>query len=788
MALPQNPGFELSVLNEKSLPAVGATVQLFSNNKLLKTVVTNSEGVAFFDSPEKGFYSFSVTYTGYKSHNIDSVHFPSRLHSVTITLEPEATTMESVRVTTHKPPIQQMQGKTVVNVDASVTNLGATVLEVLEKSPGVMVDKNGSIALQGKSGVTVMIDDKPTFLSGAELNNLLSSMSSSQVDQIELITNPSAKYDASGNAGIINIKTKKNKTTGFNGTITISPGQGVYPKNTNSVVLNYRTGKFNTFVTYSFTANKYLTSIYALRKYYDDAGNLTAVLDQPTYFSGKFFNNTLKTGIDYFVTPKTTIGISLGGTTIQRKGESGARATWLDAAGNVDSAVSTTSTSNNDFKSGTINLNARHTFNQAQDISVDIDWLNYGMANQPLFNNELMQAGGYKEASQGDITSYIHIKSAKADYNLRSGENTTIQAGFKLSQINTDNTAYYENYDGTNWYEDYGKSNRFLYKENINAIYSSVETKYKKFNMQGGLRYEATVYDASQLGNAVQKDSSFSRNYGGLFPSGFVTYQADSLNGFTVTFGRRIDRPAFQTLNPFYFVINKYTYQTGNPFILPQYSWNLELSHQYKNILTTRISYSNIKNYFSQLFLTDTVSGILFYSQGNVGSVYNIGLSATIVISPFKWWSLTGQALYNHKQLNGYNGLDYTSQINQLNFNLNNQFSFAKVYSGEISGFYTTRARNDLQELLYPTGQLSVGVSRPVLKKKGTVKLSVRDIFYTNAMEGFTQFLKATEYFIVRRDSRVINIAFTYRFGKTFKAINRRASGAGDEMERVGNG
>jgi hypothetical protein len=426
--------------------------------------------------------------------------------------------------------------------------------------------------------------------------------------------------------------------------------------------------------------------------------------------------------------------------------------------------------------------------NQAQDISVDIDWLNYGMASQPLFINELMVNGGYKEASQGDITSYIHIKSAKADYNLRSGENTTVQAGFKVSQINTDNTAYYENFDGANWYEDYGKSNRFLYKENINAVYGSAETKYKKFSMQGGLRYEATGYDASQLGNAVQKDSSFSRHYGGLFPSGYVSYQADSVNGFTFTFGRRIDRPAFQNLNPFYFVINKYTYQTGNPFILPQYSWNLELSHQYKNILTTAVSYSNIKNYFSQLFLTDTVSGILFYSQGNVGSVYNIGLSATVVISPFKWWSLTGQALYNHKQLKGYNGLAYTSQINQLNFNLNNQFSFAKVYSGEISGFYTTRARNDLQELLYPTGQLSVRVSRPVLKKKGTVKISVRDIFYTNAMEGFTQFLNATEYFIVRRDSRVLNIAFTYRFGKTFKPIKRRASAADDEMERVGNG
>ena len=787
-ATKDSPDFELTVFNEKSAPAEGATVQLFSNNKLVKTAVTDARGIAPFDNIAAGAYTFSVTHTGYKTQTSDTILFPTRQNSITLTLQPVGTTLEQVSVTSRKPPVQQMQGKTVLNVDASVTNQGATVLEVLEKSPGVMVDKNGSIALKGKSGVTVMIDDKPTYLAGEELNNLLSSMSSSQVDQIELITNPSAKYDASGNAGIINIKTKKNKARGFNGSFTISPGQGVYPKNTNSLQLNYRSGKFNTFLTYSMNLNKYYMDLYALRKYYGDDGSLIAVLDQPTYLMGNVFNNTIKTGVDYFVTPKTTIGIVLGGTIIKRKGNGTASATWLDGAGTVDSSITTTSTSNNHFKSGSVNLNARHTINQSQDIAVDIDWLNYGMNNQPTFNNALDAPGGYKEASQGQINSAIHIVSGKADHTLHFGENTTLQSGFKLSQISTDNTAAYQNYDGAGWQQDYGKSNHFLYKENINAIYGSVESKYKRFTMQAGLRYETTHYNANQLGNVVQKDSAFSRNYGGLFPSGYVSYQADSANGFTFTAGRRIDRPPFQKLNPFYFTINKYTFQTGNPFILPQYSWNLELSHQYKNMFTTSVSYNLIKNYFSQIFLTDTVNNILFYTEGNVGSAYNLGVSETVVISPFTWWSLTAQANYNHKQLKGFNGNNYTTEINQLNININNQFNFAKIYSGEISGFYTTKARNDLQELLYPTGQLSVGVSRPVLKKKGTLKISMRDIFYTNTMEGFTQFFKATEYFIIHRDSRVLNIAFTYRFGKTFKAVKRSGGSASDEIDRVGNG
>ena len=215
----------------------------------------------------------------------------------------------------------------------------------------------------------------------------------------------------------------------------------------------------------------------------------------------------------------------------------------------------------------------------------------------------------------------------------------------------------------------------------------------------------------------------------------------------------------------------------------------MEISHQYKAWLTTTVSYSIIQNYFSQIFLNDTAAGLLYYSQGNVGRTHNLGLSSVVILSPTKWWSFTLQALYNHKELKGFNGdANFKSNINQLNINMSNQFTFAKIYSGELSGFFTSRARNDLQEVLYPTGQLSLGVSRPVLKKKGSLKLSFRDLFFTNAMEGFTHFTKATEYFILRRDSRVINIAFTYRFGKAYKTTKRSSGSAGDEMERVGNG
>jgi iron complex outermembrane receptor protein len=244
---------------------------------------------------------------------------------------PASKTLGNVSVTSRKPFIQQAQGKVIVNVDASLTNAGTTVLEVLEKSPGVMVDKNGGISLQGKAGVLVLIDDKQTYLSGNDLNNLLNGMSSSQVEQIELITSPSAKYDASGNAGIINIKTKKNKQIGFNGVFTTAFGQGRYPKNNNSLVLNYRNGKFNTFLTYSTNISKNFTSIYALRRYYNNSGALLSMLDQPTMFISKNFSNTLKMGFDFYASQKTTLGIALTGIAVDRTGTSDATASWKNA-------------------------------------------------------------------------------------------------------------------------------------------------------------------------------------------------------------------------------------------------------------------------------------------------------------------------------------------------------------------------------------------------------------------------------------------------------------------------
>jgi hypothetical protein len=782
----QKPTLTVTIINEQGQPIEGAIADLRKKNATgaLQNSVSNKKGLSVFYISLSEAYVLHVYSLGFRQQDIPLTASIIAAKEYSITLKPEANNLGEVSVRTRKPFIEQARGKTIVNVEASVTNAGTTVLEVLEKSPGVMVDRNGGISLQGKTGVLVLIDDKPTYVSGSDLNNLLSGISSSQVDQIELMTNPPARYDASGNAGIINIKTKKNKQVGMNGTLSSTISQGVYPKANNSLALNYRNGRFNGFLTWSNNASKGFTDIYALRRYYNTNGALLSMLDQPTYFVNRNFSNTLKAGLDYNLSDKTTVGIVLTGVAVNRSGSSDASANWKKPSGVVDSTIRTFGETKNRLRNGGINLNLKHKISKTQDISADFDALQYDLTNEQAFSNLLQTTGGYREGSRGSLPASISIVSAKTDYTLQTGKNSKLESGYKMSEIHTDNTAAYEIFDGTNWKEDLNKSNHFLYKENIHALYSSFEQKEGRFSFQLGLRYENTRYTGHQLGNARQKDSLFTNNYAGLFPSGYLSFQADSSNTFTITAGRRIDRPAFQKLNPYVIIINKYTYERGNPYFLPQYSWNLELSHQYKQWLTTTVSYSIIKNYFSQLFVNEG-NDILVYTNGNVGKMHNLGVSVGGQLNPAKWWTLNGQVLFNHKQLSGYQNVNYASDISQWNFNMNQQFKTG-LYTFELSGFYTTRARNDLQELLYPTGQLSFGIAKQVLQKKGTLRLTVRDIFFTQVMEGLTDFPGADEYFILRRDSRMISLGFSLRFGKPLKTQRRNTGAAKDEMDRVG--
>lgn len=787
----QQAGIRLTGLAADSagnvIPAVTVILQKAADSSTYKMTSTDQLGQYVFEDLVPGKYLLAFTATGYSPARVSLPALTSAYNVGTIRLSRSADVLAGVTVTARKPLVELRPDKTVVNVDAAVTNVGATALEVLEKSPGVTVDRNGSISLKGKANVLILMDGKQTYLGSAELASFLSGLSASQLEQIEIMTNPSAKYDAAGSTGIINIKTKKNKVKGFNGSLNLSYGQGTYYKNNNGLQLNYRNGNYNLHLSYSTNINQSFTDIYAYRWYYkEDNKTVTNHFEQPTSLRSPVVAHNLRTGIDYYVGKKTTLGLTVSGLHSNRSTKGYSYGEWFNQNNETDSLITTTSDNKSVWTNLGANVYGRHSFAGGQELAADFDYLSYDIDNLQNYKNVLTGNDPYTDGLRGDLPSKLHIFSGKVDYNQNIGKHTKIETGWKTSYVKTDNLARYELLNSGNWKPDYDKTNHFLYDETIHALYANAQHEMGKWNVQAGLRYEHTAYDATQLGNIMRKDSSFSRQYGSFFPTGFASYQVDSAHTFSVSAGRRIDRPAFSKLNPFVFVINKYTYQTGNPYFQPQFTWNFEFSHMFKQALMTTLSYSVTNDYFSQIFFSDT-NGLIIYTEGNLGKAENYGLSVSSQLTLAPWWSLSAQANLNHKKINGVVVKALSAKITQLYLNINNQFRFGKGWNGELSGFYMTKAQNDLQEVLDPTGQLSAGVSKQILKNKGTLKFSVRDILYTQVMAGWTDFQQSREYFKLTRDTRVATLSFTWRFGKPIKGSNRKTGSSSDEIkERVG--
>jgi iron complex outermembrane recepter protein len=779
------------VLDEKGQGIPDVTIELLraKDSSFVMAKVTDSAGGALFSNLQSGSYFSRMSRVGFVKYSgkIFVVPEHAQLELPHIQLQAGNNELSGVTVVARKPFIEIKPGKTVVNMEAGFSSAGTTAMEALEKLPGITMDKEGNVLLKGRSGVTILVDGKQTYLDGSQLSTLLGGMSASQISQVEIMDAPPASFDAAGNAGVINIKTKKTNQKGFNSSLTSSYSQGRYAKYNNNVQLNYRSGPLNTFFNYSLNNNRNFTRIEATRRYYkEDDITLVSSLDQPSFLDGRGSVHNLRTGLDYNLNDRSTIGLVFTGLVLNRKSGGNNEARWLAPGGRIDSIIQTISSNNNHWESGGASLSFNHNASALRSFSSAIDLVGYKIRASQNFNNDGVYPTVYQEATRASLPSTIKIVSGRADY-TDAWKGFNWETGIKTAHITTDNLAAYEWLNGNNWYPDEGKSNHFLYTEDIHALYLSGKKDLAALHVMGGLRFERTAYVANQLGNSIVKDSSFSRSYNSLFPNFSISIDADSANGFSLSAGRRIDRPAFQKLNPFIFIINKYTYQQGNPYFRPQYTWNISLSHSYKNLFVTSISYSSTRDYFSQVFPVDS-NGLVIYTEGNLSRLQNIGLSVSLQLPVTPWWSINTQGVVNRRKMQGVIDKNYDARFTQWSLNMNQQFRFKKVWGAEISGFYTSKSKNDIQEVVDPAGQLSLGASRSVFNNKGNIKLAARDIFYTQWMKGFTSFYRATETFKLTRDTRVVTLSFTYRFGKTFKTLKPAERAAGEEIQRVGNG
>ena len=785
-------------------PVEAATITLLNakDSSKLKATTSGKTGQFSFDHLAAGKYLVSASSVGYSS--AWSPAFELSLAHATQSLPPmvlinATTSLKAVAVVGKKPLIEVKADRTIVNVDASPSNAGSTVMDVLEKSPGVTLDKDDNVSLKGKQGVTIMIDNKPTYLSASQLASYLRSLPASAVDQIELMTNPSAKYDASGNSGIINIKTKKNKLKGFNGNVNLTHTQGVYPKPSGSFNLNYRDGKANFFVNGGYSRWEGFQHLDITRKYLDGdpAKTINSIFTQTTEMHFLNPEMNLKLGMDYYVTPKTTIGFVVSGFHNKEQNRSTSNIRLMDPHYNVDSFVYSPSTNNTTWRNGSANINFRHQFDSAgRELTADLDYVRYSSGSDQYFDNITYTPDMQKKNETvltGNLPSVINIYTFKTDYTRPLAKGYKLEAGAKFSYVNTDNNANYFNLNpGTQVSSvDTTKTNHFIYKENVNAVYVNMTKQFKKLGVQAGLRAENTNYSGHQLGNGlsvINRDSSFQRSYVNLFPTVYLSYDVNEKNQITLNYGRRIDRPAYQDLNPFLFFLDQYTYQAGNPYLQPQYTQNVEASHTYNHFLTTTLNYSYTENFFTETFEQSGHATIV--RNGNIGKRQNAGISVSAQIPVSKWWTAV---LYSNLNYSKFSGLLYGENIDvnatTVLFNVNNQFTFSHGWGGEISGFYRTKGIEG-QIVIQPLGQGSAAISKKILKDKGSLKLAIRDIFYTNKPKGYINFQQTEATFANYRDSRQVAMTFTYNFGKPLKGMGarKRNSGAGEEESRVKTG
>ncbi len=778
--------------NQKIIDAATISLLKSKDSSLAKSAVTDKEGNFIFEHVKEGSYLVSAASLGHSK--VYSTPFIISAEKGTyevgvLQLVPTTQNLKEVVVETKKPFIERKLDRMIVNVDASISNAGSTAMEVLEKSPGITVDKDGNISLKGKQGVRVFIDGKPSYLSGPDLANLLRSMGSAQMDQIEIMTNPPAKYDAAGNAGVINIKLKKNKMMGYNGSVNASYTQGKYPRTNESINLNYRNKAVNVFGSYSYRADKNYSELTILRKFRDkDSKQLLSIFDQESKFTNNNRSNNAKFGIDVNVSKKTVVGAVVSGFVNTEKFNNDSRTFLQNSAGITDSTTLATTQVNGKWKNLSANFNVRHTFDSTgRELSFDADYVHYSQSNsQGLYNHYYdanNQPSSPSDTLLSNIPSNIKIYSLKADYSQTLKGNTKLEAGLKASFVKTDNDAQYDYIVNGQKVHDYGRSNHFIYDEEIKAAYVNLNKQInKKWSTQLGLRLENTISKGKQLTTG----ENFERNYTQLFPTAFVGYEVNEKNNLSMNYGRRIERPDYADLNPFYFFLDKYTYQRGNTNLRPQFSHNIEFSHTYKGNFTTTLNYTKVTDLINDVLDQNEETNETFITKSNIASQRQYGATVTTLIPVKKWLKINVYANFSNNRFKGFvNNANIDLQSNLLTTNVNTQMSFGKGWSGELSGFYRTKGLDGVL-LIGAMGAVNGGISKSILKNKGTVKLGFRDIFWTQKFKGSAEYSYIDTHFTQQRDSRQVSLNFNWRFGNSkIQAPKRKNGGASDEQNRV---
>ncbi|MCO4292449.1 TonB-dependent receptor [Solitalea sp. MAHUQ-68] len=799
-SIPSNTGITKvygAVKSPDQKPAEFVTIALLraKDSVSVKGLTTDETGTFEFVKVKEGKYLLSISsfdYQPYYSSVFEIKTDATEKHIEDITLAKAVKSLKEVTVIGSRPLIEQKLDKTVLNVESSITSNGSTAIEVLQKAPGITVDNEGNISLKGKSGVVVLIDGKQTYLSNSEVADMLKNMSSSSISQVEIMTNPPAKYDAAGNAGVINIKLKKGTNTGFNGSVNGSFGQGNYGKGNAGINMNYRQTYYNLFGNYNFSKRTNMQDLNLARGFYDE-GSLSHIMLQNAQMEMPSQNNRFKTGIDIFLTPKQILGFLVNGSIGVWESQNPTYSKKVNPGMETEGSSFSKNHINEDWNNFTYNTNYKYSIDSnGRELSADIDFAHNKYGSNQLYNTTFYNQQGVEDPGtpqliqKGLIPSSANIIAAKVDYTHPISKSAKFDAGLKSSFVSTKNAIdYYDQLSNGDWQLNAQTSNHFDYDENINAAYLNFSKEIKKFSFQLGLRGEQT----RTKGNQRTTNDITERNYFQLFPTAYIKYEVNKNNALQVSYSRRVNRPDYESLNPFRNELDPYTYQQGNPDLKPQISNGVEFSHILKGKYTTTINYSKTTDVMTDLTAPGAKPNSVYITKANLSTLDNYGISFSAPINFTKWWSANAYANVYHSGYKGHYLNDIVDrQQTTFSFNAQNTFTFAEGFTGEVSGFYNSKMIEGIIDI-YPMWQISAGVQKSILDKKGSIKLNVNDIFNVQQFKGKIKYSTMDIDVKNRWDSRVATLSFTYRFGNSnLKTSQHNSTSSNEEANRAKQG
>lgn len=771
----------------KLMPFVNILLLNSNDSISIKGAVSDVQGVYFIDDVKPGSYFLSATMVGYKK--IDTPPFKvnevqKEIKAIDLKLLEDIMELKEVSVVTTRPFIEHAIDRTVVNVTNSIISSGSTALEVLEKAPGITIDRqNDGIALRGKDGVIVQIDGKQTYLAMADVVALLKSMPSDNIDKIELITNPSAKFDAAGNSGIINIVMKKNNNFGTNGSISVAGGAGRYDRERGSIQVNHRANKLNLFSNYSGNRGGNYWN-FELSRVQED-GDQFNYINQDSYIRFRNFGHNAKVGLDYFITENTTVGFVWTGFWNNNQESSPAYTSFRREANGSIYLRQVSDKSISDVSSNHIgNINLQHTFgSKGGVISADFDM---GRFSRDFSNNLFTSTLISDEPSPGvyglftEMPTTINIITVKTDYTRSLGE-WKMEAGFKSSFVSSDNNMTLRNGLIGEVVLDPELSNHFKYLEQVNAFYTSFTGKvFEKTEMQVGLRTEHSQSQAKSL----TLDRNIKRDYLNLFPSLFISSALSEKHNLGFSYSYRIDRPNYQSLNPARSYLDPYAFSRGNPFLKPQYTHAMELKYGFDNKIYTSIG-ANFVSDFVFYLIQPIDHQKTERTPDNIGTSQDYNLNISFPITITKSWTVQTSLLGVYNKLEYmYLGMPLTLSQVFGSINSTNSMILGKGWTAELSGWVNSPR---MYTIFYNPwrGSIDAGIQKS-FGYNWKAKFSIQDLLRSNMVIGRGSIPGYSQDYKITFDTRVAMLNLTYTFGnQQLKGTRQRKIGSEEEIQRT---